>query len=139
MSPSILVCADRHDSFRDSDIFAAVAVLEYLLEKGEIDGALKDVVSDWRSELGRSGPGTIDLGLDAIETDLSVRRRLAGALAYSAERAKSEWSGEIPASVLNRFDPFQVRFSSYSVSDISRVFMRLHRLLEGATAVDEIS
>lgn len=129
MSPSMLVCEGRHGSFRDSDLFAVVAVLEYLLEKGELDVGLAPTIAAWRSELGRSGPGTIDLGLDTIAAESTTRRRLADALMYVADRAAGVWNDAVPPSVLNRFEPFQVKFFDYTVSDIQHALRRLHRLL----------
>ncbi len=129
MSPSMLVCADRHESFRDSDLFAVVAVLEYFLDRGEVDAALKATIAEWRDALGQSGPGTVDFNLDAIGADPSLQGRLASALMYAAARGESQWRDMVPISVLNRFDPFQVRFSSYAVSDMKEALLRLHRLL----------
>jgi hypothetical protein len=128
----MLVCADRHASFRDSDLFAAVAVLEHFVERGSLDAALAPTLAAWRDAVARSGPGTIDLDLDAVDADPPMRMRLADALLDAADRAASEWQDGVPLPIINRFDPRQVKFSSYSVSDMTQVLLRLHGLLVGA-------
>lgn len=132
MSPSLLVCADRHASFRDSDLFAVVAVLEHFLERGSLDASLAPTLAAWRDAVARSGPGTIDFDLDAIAAEPPMRKCLADALLYAADRAASEWPDGVPLPVINRFDPHQIKFYSYSVGDLTQVLLRLHGLLAGA-------
>ena len=59
MSPSLLVYHSRHESFRDSDLFAVVAVFEHLLKESEIDATLSGAVREWKQAVLESGPGTI--------------------------------------------------------------------------------
>ena len=134
MSHSILVCEGRHEIFRDNELFAAVALLEYLMERGEVAPDVASVFAEWKSVIDRSGPGTIVFDLDALVARAGMRERVRASLDSAATYALREWKADVPASILNRYDASLVRFYSYSAENVAGALARMSGLLRGPLA-----
>lgn len=125
----MLVYDSRHESFRDSDLLAVVALLEHLLEKSEIDDSMSGAVADWKRDAIGSGAGTILFDFSAFGAGTPMHASLHGALVSAEAYIAREWGDEIPLDVLNRYDPNVVRFTAYSTARMIEVLKRLRHLI----------
>lgn len=127
--------------FKDGDLFTIVAVLEHLLEHGELDRALGPLVAGWREEMIHSAFGAIYFDLDSL--DDALRASLVDSLARAADHAERAWSAGVPLVVLARFDqmwylpdPSAPHLALVPASKIARDLRRLRDLVAHVTAAD---
>jgi hypothetical protein len=99
----MLVYRDQSEPFRDVDLFAMAALLEYFIEEGRIEQRLSSLVTSWKDAcVMNSGPGTIDFDFSALDADPLLAEQLRTALAWSDGEIKRRWGLSIPGTVLNR-------------------------------------
>ena len=124
----MLAYGDNIGHFRDSDIFAAIALLDYLRERGGLSESLGGVVSSWKEEIVVSAFGALWLEFSQFESSKNLRDEFLAALVSVKKFVRLEWVDDIPGSILNRYDVNVVRFVSYSTQEMCAVLSRLEGL-----------
>lgn len=135
----MLVYEERHESFRDIDLFALVALLEYFIEHGKIDADLATVVSSWKSACVRSGPGTIIFDFSELDADPELMKQLRLALGCTEAEVERIWTPTIPGAVLSRYDPDDITFKDFPVERMIAAIRGLRRVIDASRPGDRAS
>jgi len=128
MGHSIQIVADRLEIINDLDLFALIAIITTEPYNKRFTSLNKCLVA-WRNQIEVSGPGTIELNLEAIFADDSARIDMLSLLTEIENEYKRRGDA-IPASVLNeRCRAAGVIFNDYATRFLFSTTEAIRRLL----------
>jgi hypothetical protein len=137
MAHSIQVIDERSAIFNDLDLLVLLGLfLEEVHQHASRYSRLNPMVHAWAVARSRSGPGTIELGLDLITEDEQARQQF-GYLLDSVDTMLGRIGPYLRAHLLNATYAIRgVHFSDYPTSSLVSAVAKLRLLLEGSSSDD---